>query len=150
MERNRIVRHFICICMIMIVLLSGMCIQKQETDSALSYANFQIRRLHEKSPRSMAGNPTSSTIVSPVKTAPEEYYTEEGAPVRLMNMMRIGSAVRQGVRYSIRLIAAALLAVLTAVYISYCSKARRMERSYCTDRRSVIIQYIQHQDGSKG
>ena len=65
-------------------------------------------------------------------------------------MMRIGSAVRQGVRYSIRLIAAALLAVLTAVYISYCSKARRMERSYCTDRRSVIIQYIQHQDGSKG
>ena len=75
---------------------------------------------------------------------------EEGAPVRLMNMMRIGSAVRQGVRYSIRLIAAALMAVLAAVYISYCSKARRMERSYCTDRRSVIIQYIQHQDGSKG
>ena len=150
MERDRIIRHFICICMTMIVLLSGMCVQKHETDSTLSYANLQVRRLHEKDLGSMAGNPPSSTVLSPGKMTPAEYYAEEGAPVRLMNTMRMGSAVRQDMRYGSRLVIAVLLAVLTAVYISYRSKAHRMSRSYCVDSRSVIIQYIQHQDGHKG
>lgn len=150
MERNRIVKHFICICMTMVVLLSGMCIQKRETDSTLFYANLQVRQLHEKDLRSMPGNPPSSTVLSPGRTAPSEYYAEEGAPIRLTTMMNAGSIVRLGVRYSTRLVMAVILAVLIAAYISFCTKAQRMSCSYCVDRRSVIIQYIQQQDGHKG